>query len=63
MGGNWNEEFSAGICAAGGLMYCLHQIPLNISLDWRPMLIAVKSFDYDLLDFGVSFRYRFNIRF
>ena len=60
-GGTWEDEFSAGICATGGVMYCLRKIPLNFGADWRPALNAYQSFDYELLDFGLSIRYRFSL--
>lgn len=60
-GGEWDEELSLGITAVGGIEYQLRKTPLIFALDWRPMLNAYRSFGYDLLDFGVSIRYRFKL--
>ena len=50
------EERIAGIA---GVEYTLRDLPLNISVDWKPMLNLYRSFEYDLLDFGISIHYRF----
>lgn len=60
-GGEWDEEFSMGITAVGGLEYTLRKTPLNFGLDWRPMMNAYSIFAYDFLDFGLTVRYRFKI--
>jgi len=60
-GGEWDEEFSIGITAVGGVEYTLRKTPLNFGLDWRPMLNAYRTFGYDLLDFGLTVRYRFKL--
>lgn len=60
-GGNWDEEFSLGIAGVAGLEYTLRDLPLNFSVDWKPMLNLYRNFDYDLVDFGVSIRYCFKI--
>ncbi len=57
-GGSWDEEFSIGVAAIGGIEYTLRDIPLNFSLDWKPMLNIFADFEFDFLDFGVSIRYR-----
>jgi hypothetical protein len=58
-GGSWNEEFSLGIAGLAGIEYTLRDLPLNFSADWKPMLNVYRDFEHDLLDFGVSIRYRF----
>lgn len=60
-GGQWDEDFSMGLMAVGGIEYTLRKTPLNFGLDWRPMLNAYKNFGYDLLDFGLTIRYRFKL--
>jgi hypothetical protein len=60
-GGQWDEELSMGLAAVGGLEYSLRKTPLNFGLDWRPMLNVYRSFGYDLLDFGLTIRYRFKL--
>lgn len=58
-GGDWDEEFSIGLSAVAGIEYTLRDLPLNFSLDWKPMLNVYAVFEPDLLDFGLSIRYRF----
>ena len=58
-GGEWEDEFSIGLAALAGLEYTLRDLPLNFSIDWKPMLNVYAVFEPDLLDFGISIRYRF----
>ena len=58
-GGNWNQEFSMGLAAVAGIEYTLRDLPLNFSLDWKPMLNVYAVFEPDFLDIGISARYRF----
>ena len=58
-GGDWEKEFSAGIAAVAGIEYTLRDLPLNFSLDWKPMLNIYAKLEPDFLDFGLSIRYRF----
>ena len=58
-GGDWDEQFSLGVAAVAVIEYTLRDLPLNFSLDWKPMLNIYAVFEPDLLDFGVSIRYRF----
>lgn len=58
-GGGWDEELSLGIAGIAGIEYTLRDLPLNFSLDWKPMLNIYRNFQEDLVDFGVSVRYRF----
>jgi hypothetical protein len=58
-GGDWDEEFSIGLSAVAGMEYTLRDLPLNFSVDWKPMLNIYEVFEPDLLDFGLSIRYRF----
>lgn len=59
-GGDWDDEFSMGVAAVAGIEYTLRDLPLNFSLDWKPMLNVYAIFEPDWLDFGLSIRYRFN---
>ncbi len=61
-GGDWDAELSLGVAAVAGLEYTLRDLPLNFSLDWKPMMNAFRIFEIDLLDFGISIRYRFSLR-
>jgi len=58
-GGNWNDQFSIGVAVIAGLEYTIRDLPLNFSLDWKPMLNLYAEFEPDWLDFGLSIRYRF----
>jgi hypothetical protein len=58
-GGDWDDEFSLGLSAVAGLEYTVRNLPLNFSIDWKPMLNLYAVFEPDLLDFGLSIRYRF----
>jgi hypothetical protein len=58
-GGEWDEELSLGLAGIAGMEYTLRDLPLNFSLDWKPMLNLYRNFEYDLMDFGISIRFRF----
>lgn len=58
-GGDWDDEFSIGVLGVLGIEYTIRDQPLNIGLDWRPMLNVYRTFAYDFLDFGLCIRYRF----
>jgi hypothetical protein len=60
-GGNWEGDPSLGVALAGGIELVVRDLPINFSLDWKPMLNLYRQFDYDLLDFGISIRYRFKL--
>lgn len=60
-GGKWEQEFSLGLTAVGGIEYTIRKTPLNFGFDWRPMINVFRTFDYDLLDFGLTIRYRFKL--
>lgn len=60
-GGNWDSEFSAGIAAIAGVEYTIRDVPLNFSIDWKPMMNIYRIFEVDFLDFGISIRYRFRL--
>lgn len=60
-GGNWEGEVSTGIAVIGGIEYVVRDLPLNFSLDWKPMMNIFRVYEIDLLDFGVSIRYRFKL--
>ena len=58
-GGRWDEEFSSGLCVVGGIEFTIRKVPINIGAEWKPMLNVYRLFDYELLDFGITIRYRF----
>lgn len=60
-GGNREGEFSTGLSVVTGIEYTVRDLPLNFSVDWRPMMNLYRLFDVDFLDFGVSIRYRFSL--
>lgn len=60
-GGNWAGEFSTGLTAVSGIEYNVRDLPLNFSLDWKPMMNVYQLFEIDMLDFGVSIRYHFKL--
>lgn len=60
-GGNWAGEFSAGVAVIGGVEFMVRDLPLNFSLDWKPMLNVYRVRELDLLDAGISIRYRFSL--
>lgn len=57
-GGKWDEDLSLGIAGVAGIEYTVRDLPLNISIDWKPMLNLYRNVEHDLLDFGISLRYR-----
>lgn len=58
-GGEWDEEFSLGAVAVAGIEYTFRDQPINIGLDWRPMLNVYRTLAPEFLDFGLCIRYRF----
>ncbi len=60
-GGNWENDISLGITAVGGIEFVVRDLPLSFSMDWRPMLNIYRKFEADMLDLGVSLRYRFSL--
>jgi hypothetical protein len=60
-GGNWAGEVSAGVALVGGVEFVVRDLPLNFSLDWKPMFNLFRVRELDLLDAGISIRYRFNL--
>ncbi|MDF1576294.1 MAG: hypothetical protein P1P86_13985 [Bacteroidales bacterium] len=58
-GGDWKEVLSLGVAAVAGIEYTLRDLPLNFSIDWKPMLNIYARFEPDFLDLGLSVRYRF----
>lgn len=60
-GGNWAGEFSAGVAVIGGVEFMVRDLPLNFSLDWKPMFNLYRVRELDLLDAGVTIRYRFSL--
>jgi hypothetical protein len=60
-GGEWDGDLSLGLTGMIGIEYILRQLPINIGLDWKPMWNIYRNMDYDLLDFGLTIRYRFSL--
>ena len=58
-GGSWADEFSIGVTAVAGIEYVSRDLPVIFSVDWRPMLNVYRVFEHDVMDFGISIRYRF----
>jgi hypothetical protein len=59
--GTWEAEFSAGLAAFGGIEFVSRDLPINLGVDWRPMMNIYRVYEIDLLDFGLSIRYRFKL--
>jgi hypothetical protein len=60
-GGTWEEEISAGVTGSLGMEYILLIQPLSIGIDWKPMWNIYRKTEVDLLDFGLTIRYRFKL--
>ena len=60
-GGEWDQNLSLGLLAIGGIEYVFRDLPLNFGVDWKPMLSIYRDLNYDLLDFGITIRYRFKL--
>jgi hypothetical protein len=60
-GGNWDEKISSGLCGVVGVEYIVRDLPLNFGVDWKPLLNLYREFNNDLLDFGITIRYRFRL--
>lgn len=69
-GGEWKKEvdspetnesrsISMGLAAVAGIEYTLRDLPLNFSLEWKPMLNIYEFLEPDFFDVGLSIRYRF----
>lgn len=54
----FGDIFSLGVAGEIGLQYNF-QIPLSISLDYRPAFRLVEDTDFDSGGFGLNIRYRF----
>jgi len=59
--GKWEELFSLGIIATTGIEYIMRDLPLVFSLDWKPMFNIIRITGFEVLDFGLSIRYRFEL--
>ena len=60
-GGEWDSEFSLGICGIAGFEFIIRDLPIILSADWKPLFNAIKQTSFEPLDFGISIRYRFEI--
>jgi hypothetical protein len=52
-----NTKFIGGVDGIAGIDYTFQQIPLNLSIDWKPA-VHFNAAD-DLTDFAISIRYTF----
>ena len=59
--GTWEDQFSLGISGVAGFEYVVREVPLVFSVDWKPMFNIIKETGYELVDFGISIRYYFEI--
>jgi hypothetical protein len=53
------NQVAIGIDGIVGLEYILTEIPINISLDWKPALNLIGSTDFWPFELGLSARYMF----
>lgn len=54
-----NSTTLAGFSGIAGLDYCFSEVPINISLDWKPELNVSPSVQFEPAAFGFSLRYAF----
>ncbi|MBN1132331.1 MAG: hypothetical protein JXR52_09005 [Bacteroidales bacterium] len=59
--GQWAEQFSLGIAATSGIEYIMRDLPLVFSFDWKPLFNVIKVTGFEIIDFGLSLRYRFEL--
>jgi len=60
-GGEWEGYHSVGLAAVGGFELVVRDLPIIFTLDWKPMVNLYQLLEIDLLDFGLSIRYRFSL--
>jgi hypothetical protein len=58
-GGTREDAICAGVAAVTGIEYVLRDLPLDFTLNWKPMLYVYELFEPGLLDFGITIRYHF----
>jgi len=54
-----SAEFILGVDGIIGLEYKIQTTPLSASLDWKPMINVMESFEIEAGDVAVSLRYHF----
>lgn len=54
LGGNWDDEFSAGVAAILGTEFIFRKAPLILGLEWKPMLSIYKPLDIAIPDIGLT---------
>jgi hypothetical protein len=59
-GSDTGTEFALGVDGILGMEYTFVDIPLNLSLDWKPMFNIVSETTFVWDDFALSVRYVFN---
>ena len=59
MGGGEGNNFVLGAGAQLGLEYILSSIPLQLSLDWKPLFTLVPGTGFGWQSFGLGIRYAF----
>jgi len=57
--GNWDGQFAFGLTGIAGMEYIIRDLPLSVSLDWKPMFNIFKVTALDPFDFAFSLRYTF----
>ncbi len=57
--GSFNAELWAGIGAQLGLEYCFEEIPLQLSLDWKPSFNLVPATGFGWQGLALGIRYLF----
>ena len=53
------EPFQLGVAAELGLAYALDQLPLVISIDWRPAIEVISKTKIEVIRIGLNIRYLF----
>ena len=57
--GGGNNVFSLGAGAQLGIEYCFQQIPLQLSLDWKPTFVFIPATGFGWQSIGLGIRYLF----
>ena len=58
-GTNIGDEFSLVILGEIGFGYAFYELPLSLSLDYRPQIDLINGDDFDIAGVGFNIRYRF----
>lgn len=53
----FRSEYELGVAAEAGIAYQFLNLPLSLSLDYRPSIIVLKTNNYHWNGFGLNFRY------